>query len=172
MMVVPNAVCCTNREYVQWEKDLRVRWHQSLRFPYVLQLEFRRRIWDLLNTLVSLMAFTLCCLWCLTCPTDGFTLTFPAEASVSSRVWWCQDVQVYTVGWGASGVSVGPCCLPSSYVFPLQLTARHQQRYCLLSSVCTQSYQTFFSFHHFEVHSWVQLQCHKSSSSMTWSGIK
>lgn len=99
-----------------------------------------------LRTFVSLMTFTLYCLRRLPCPSDGFALTSPAEASVFWRIRWCQDVQVCAVGWGASGVSVGPCSVLSSYVFPLRLTARHQQRYFLLSPVPVQSYPAVFFF--------------------------
>lgn len=62
-MVVPNTVWCTSKERVQSKQDLRVSWHQSLRFTasllsnnavgvflncYVLPHEFRSQIWDLL----------------------------------------------------------------------------------------------------------------------------
>lgn len=94
------------------------------------------------TTIVSLMTFTLYCLQCL-----QMVLLLPPQLrhQCFAKIWWRQDVQVYVVCWGASGVSVGPCSLRSTLVFPLQLTARHQQRYCL-SPVRAQSYPTVFLF--------------------------
>lgn len=88
------------------------------------------------HTFVPLMTFTLYCLRCPTCPSDGLA---PTSGCAGVK-------QVCAVGRGASGVTVGPCSAPSSYVFPLRLTARHQQRQFLLSPAPAQSYPAVFFF--------------------------
>lgn len=93
VMVVLNAVWCTSRDYVQWRKDLRVRWHQSLRFP---------ASWCICDFL-----FCCCCAaWVLetylgplihVClPKDLYAL-LPAMSDLPCR-WFCS----YLPSWGIS----------------------------------------------------------------------
>lgn len=130
-----------------------------------LQLKFRKRIWDhdcVPNDLYALLPAM---------SSDGFALTSPAEASV-----FCENL----VASGCAGVCGvlgclrGQCraLLSSVHTRIPSATDSQTSTEILLVSCTRPKLSDCFSFHHFEVHSWVQIQYHKSLSSMTWSGIK
>lgn len=124
MMAVPNTVRCTSREYVHWRQDARVRCHQLLScimenlkfflvYLGVFAAEFHRQIQDLW------CAFPLHCLRCPACPSVGFALTSPAEASVYLNLGVSGGAGV----WGGLGYLRGQCrallsslsvCIPSA----------------------------------------------------------
>lgn len=171
-MVVPTTVWCTSKERVQCKKDLRVSLttvaapsciidikqcggciFEFLCFAaWVSQTDLRPPAY--LHTFVSLMTFTLYCLRRLPCPSDGFALTSPAEASVfwrkSAGVRMCRCVR-----W--AGVPQGSVSGPAPFS-PRTYSLcdwqpdinRDISRYLLYPSKVI---WRCFSFHHFQVHS-------------------